>query len=121
MKREFTNLVAQSLRRTRVRRPLVLLEKGLLRRHDREHACSHNDRGQRCFDQGEATRARRGDCGVVTVMSEHRYFPETRLDILKIGRMMAMAMKPTTEPMSTIMMGSIMLVTVLIASLSALA
>lgn len=47
--------------------------------------------------------------------------PLTSELILKIGRMMAMAMKPTIEPMSTIMIGSIMLVTALMASRSALA
>lgn len=45
----------------------------------------------------------------------------TRVDSLKIGRMTAIATKPTTEPMMTIMIGSIMLVTVLIASRSCLA
>ena len=38
--------------------------------------------------------------------------------ILKIGRMIAIAMKPTTEPITMIMIGSIMLVTVLIVSRS---
>ena len=47
--------------------------------------------------------------------------PDTRFDILKIGRMIAIAMKPTTEPITTIMIGSIMLVTALIASFSAFA
>ena len=42
----------------------------------------------------------------------------TRELILKIGRIIAMAMKPTTEPMRMIMMGSIMLVTALIFSRS---
>ena len=41
--------------------------------------------------------------------------------ILKIGRMIAMAMKPTTVPMARIMMGSIMPVTALMLSLSCLA
>ena len=47
-------------------------------------------------------------------------FPYETIElILKIGRMIAMAMKPTMPPMTTIMMGSIMLVTALIASRSA--
>lgn len=50
-----------------------------------------------------------------------RYLPLTSELILKMGRMIAMAMKPTTEPMSTIMIGSIMLVTALMASRSTLA
>jgi len=45
-----------------------------------------------------------------------RYF--TSVESLKIGRMMAMAMKPTTEPMMMIMTGSIMLVTSLMTSRS---
>ena len=40
--------------------------------------------------------------------------------ILKIGRMMDMAMKPTMPPMQTIISGSIMLVTALIVTLSSL-
>jgi hypothetical protein len=47
--------------------------------------------------------------------------PETKFDILKIGRMIAIAMNPTTDPIKTIMIGSIMLVTALIASFSAFA
>lgn len=42
----------------------------------------------------------------------------TRLLSLKIGRMMLIAMKPTIEPMATIMSGSIMAVTLLITALS---
>lgn len=41
--------------------------------------------------------------------------------ILKMGKMMAMAMNPTTPPIQMIMAGSIMLVTALIWSLSCLA
>ena len=43
------------------------------------------------------------------------------VESLKIGRMIAMAMKPTTDPMMMIMIGSIMAVTVLIVSRSCLA
>ena len=42
--------------------------------------------------------------------------PPTSELILKIGRMIAMAMNPTTDPMRMIMIGSIMPVTALIAS-----
>jgi hypothetical protein len=45
----------------------------------------------------------------------------TILDILKIGRIILIAIKPTKTPMSTIMIGSIIDVTVLIAVLSSLA
>jgi hypothetical protein len=45
----------------------------------------------------------------------------TILDILKIGRMILIAIKPTRIPISTIMIGSIIDVTVLIAVLSSLA
>ena len=40
----------------------------------------------------------------------------TMVESLKIGRMIAIAMKPTTPPISMIMMGSIMDVTVLMVS-----
>ena len=42
----------------------------------------------------------------------------TSVDSLKIGRMIAIAMNPTTEPIPRIMIGSIMLVTALIWSFS---
>ena len=44
----------------------------------------------------------------------------TSVDSLKIGRMIAIAMKPTTPPITMIMMGSIIDVTVLITSRSCL-
>lgn len=51
-----------------------------------------------------------------TVTPTKDYF--TSVDSLKIGRMIAIAMKPTIEPMITIISGSIMLVTVLMVSRS---
>jgi len=44
----------------------------------------------------------------------------TNCDILKIGRMMLIAMKPTMKPITTIISGSIMAVTVLMTFRSSL-
>ena len=55
---------------------------------------------------------------LVDLSRPRAYF--TRLLSLKIGRMMLMAMKPTTLPMTTIMSGSIIDVTVLMTLLSSL-
>ena len=49
------------------------------------------------------------------------YFPVTTLDILKIGRIILIAIKPTKIPIRTIIMGSIIDVTVLMTVLSSLA
>ena len=48
--------------------------------------------------------------------SNYRIQPPTSELILKIGKMIAIAMNPTMEPMMMIMIGSIIPVTVLIAS-----
>ena len=93
-----------------------------LRAHHRNDAAADDHRGDRGLEEREA--ARTGErMSSQRSASRHRgpHFPVTRFDILKIGRMIAMAMKPTTDPMKTIMIGSIMLVTALIASLSAFA
>jgi len=44
------------------------------------------------------------------------HLPVATFDILKIGRMMLMAMKPTSKPITTIMIGSIIDVTALMTA-----
>jgi hypothetical protein len=57
-----------------------------------------------------------GGGGVAGLEKRHHHF--TRLLSLKIGRMIDIAMKPTTLPMITIISGSIIAVTLLMTAFS---
>ena len=92
----------------------------LLRRHDPQHPHTHDDRREGGFDEGKGTPISGSfDLRIPNLVPGLGYF--TRVESLKMGRMIAIAMNPTIDPMMIIMMGSINDVTVLIASRNCLA
>lgn len=120
-----TYLIAEPSCQSDLLRPVILIMPGLLGGHHGQHTDSDDHDRQRCFQQGEAASSHSSSTNVETgwidVVEDDDSLsqPATMALILKIGRMIAMAMKPTIEPMTTIRTGSIMLVMVLMASRSA--